>query len=282
MSWKQFGNCDTADCGGRYASIIGIKRLTQSSTSSQTIDAITLRAARKVIETLLRFTSVALMPAEKGVVFVHFISFYPFIAVFSLYTHIILSTSHSACGADLVSLENLESLLSSACTVHADLVPFSNIIKALNKVSRAMQDCRRYGPPGENEERSAQVERVHERETIGDVDVSTPPAQSGEGPSQPTHPQQQQPPTPSLQSNIPSSQSTIDTDTFQSLLTPSLDVSGPGQGGPSSFSVDFGTNNQDFEPLGFMRALESDLIGRNWHETWWDMNGDLGGGTFDS
>ncbi|KAF2792218.1 hypothetical protein K505DRAFT_376215 [Melanomma pulvis-pyrius CBS 109.77] len=273
-----------------YASIIGIKRLTQSSTSAQTIDAMTLRAARKVIETLLRFTSVALMPAEKGVVFVHFISFYPFIAVFSLYTHIVLSTSHSACGADLVSLENLESLLSSACTVHTDLVPFSNIIKALNKVSRAMQDCRRYGPPGENEESTAQGERARGSETVAHVDVSTPSAGSGEEPNQPAHPEQQQQQqqqqqqllTPSPQNSIPHSQLAMDPDTFQSLLTPSMDVSGSGQGGPLSFPLDFGTNSQDFEPLGFMRALESDLIGRNWHETWWDMNGDLGGRPFNS
>jgi hypothetical protein len=32
------------------------------------------------------------------------------------------------------------------------------------------------------------------------------------------------------------------------------------------FNFDNGT-----QPLGFFRALESDLTGRNWHEGWWDV-----------
>lgn len=31
----------------------------------------------------------------------------------------------------------------------------------------------------------------------------------------------------------------------------------------------------DFEPFGFVRAMENDFMGRNWHEPWWDMNGDM-------
>lgn len=35
------------------------------------------------------------------------------------------------------------------------------------------------------------------------------------------------------------------------------------------FPVSFDDN---FQPLGFVRALENDVITRNWNESWWNMN----------
>jgi len=52
-----------------YASIIGIKRLTRSA-NSETIDATTLRAARRVIDGLLQFTEKAIVPKENGIVLI--------------------------------------------------------------------------------------------------------------------------------------------------------------------------------------------------------------------
>ena len=54
----------------------------------------------------------------------------------------------------------------------------------------------------------------------------------------------------------------MDIDAFQSLA--GLDF------------PDFGIN-EDLQPLDVVRALESDFIGRNWHETWWDMGEGMNG-----
>lgn len=34
----------------------------------------------------------------------------------------------------------------------------------------------------------------------------------------------------------------------------------------------------DFQPQGFVRALENDFIGRNWRDDWWDLGGSAGSG----
>ena len=50
---------------------------------------------------------------------------------------------------------------------------------------------------------------------------------------------------------------------------------------PSAFDTfpDFPmTMDGDPDPLGFVRAMENDFIGRNWHENWWDMGGSLDNG----
>ena len=47
---------------------------------------------------------------------------------------------------------------------------------------------------------------------------------------------------------------------------------------PSAFDTfpDFPmTMDGDPDPLGFVRAMENDFIGRNWHENWWGMGGSL-------
>lgn len=60
--------------------------------------------------------------------------------------------------------------------------------------------------------------------------------------------------------------------TFQNFLSPILDPAiSPGFSFPLDFNV-----NEEFRPLGFVRALESDFLGRNWHEEWWDMDGEVG------
>jgi len=43
-----------------------------------------------------------------------------------------------------------------------------------------------------------------------------------------------------------------------------------------SFFPDFPFNLDDStQPLGFVRALENDFTGRNWHEGWWDAGAGL-------
>lgn len=57
------------------------------------------------------------------------------------------------------------------------------------------------------------------------------------------------------------------------IIMPDLD--------PSAFDTfpDFPmTMGGDPDPLSFVRAMENELIGRNWHESWWDMGGDMDNG----
>ncbi|KAF2711811.1 hypothetical protein K504DRAFT_229901 [Pleomassaria siparia CBS 279.74] len=232
-----------------YSSIIGIKRLTRAASDpSQAIDAITLRAARKVISTVLRHTGTAVKPHD-GIVFVHFISFYPFSAVFSLYEHILACTHPSKCASDLQALENMEALMDEACSVRVDLVPFSKIITALNKVSRAMQEKRQQ----EHHHRSGitQVNNIN-----GDANTKS-----------------RDQPLPSPQFDA-TGQQPVSMASFQDLLSLDMNGSGPGPGSDFPFLSDYGANNEAFQPLPFVRALENDFIGRNWHETWWNMDGD--------
>lgn len=155
-----------------------------------------------------------------------FILFYPFCAVFTLYEYIIACTNAEECEADVCRLEQIaEAMEHTSQTIRPDLKPFAKTIKALNKVSRTIQDSRRKRPL------SAE----------GQLDKTSN--------SQPHH------------------------DSHNIMATPDLD--------PSAFDTfpDFPmTMDGDPDPLGFVRAMENDFIGRNWHENWWDMGGSLDNG----
>ncbi|KAH9865699.1 hypothetical protein J1614_009286 [Plenodomus biglobosus] len=65
-------------------------------------------------------------------------------------------------------------------------------------------------------------------------------------------------------------------DTFQNLMASELP-----NFNPSVFSSfpDLNLNlDGDFQPQGFVRALENDFIGRNWRDDWWDLGGSAGSG----
>lgn len=130
-------------------------------------------------------------------------------------------TNPDDCEADVRQLEHIgDAMEHTSEAVRSDLKPFAKIIKALNKVSRTVQDGRRNKRPSTGQGQPD--------------DVSAP--------QQPVN---------------------NDSSTFS---IPDLD--------PSAFDTfpDFPmTMDGDPDPLGFVRAMENDFIGRNWHENWWDM-----------
>lgn len=154
-----------------------------------------------------------------------FILFYPFCAVFTLYEHIVACTDPDECEADVRQLEHIgDAMEHTSTTIRSDLKPFAKTIKALNKVSRTIQDGRRNKRP-----------------------------LAAEG--QPMNPGNTQQQTGNI--SITGTLSDID---------------------PSAFDVfpDFPmTMDGDPDPLGYVRAMENDFIGRNWHENWWDMGGSM-------
>lgn len=155
-----------------------------------------------------------------------FILFYPFCAVFTLYEYIIACTDPDECEEDVRQLEHIaDAMEHTSQTIRPDLKPFAKTIKALNRVSRTIQDSRRKSP------------------------MSTD--------GRPGH----------------TSHGQIQSDNLNIMGIPDLD--------PSAFETfpDFPMTMQgDPDPLGFVRAMENDLIGRNWHENWWDMGRGLENG----
>lgn len=182
--------------------------------------------------------------------YLSFISFYPFCAVFSLYEHVVATTNPDDCEDDLRALENIGSIMQQACSAHVDMIPLSNTVNALNKVVRSLQDSRR------NKSSPQGLGDPMQIATVVNASLSVPGTQ-----------QSQQPPQGL---DLPLSTA----DSLQSMLaTPGFDLSGTS----FPFLQDFPTNpaGGDVQPVEFIRALENDFIGRNWHETWWDMDGDI-------
>ncbi|KFX87316.1 hypothetical protein V490_08349 [Pseudogymnoascus sp. VKM F-3557] len=126
-----------------YAIIIGMRRLVQVVPNSSPVNAITLRAARKVAQITLDFT-IGPAPADTAQsIYFYFITFYPFCAVFSLYEHILACANPEDCEQDIQLLERVGATMAEASALRSDFVPFARTINALNKVSRTIQDERR-------------------------------------------------------------------------------------------------------------------------------------------
>ncbi|KAJ4341837.1 hypothetical protein N0V87_001501 [Didymella glomerata] len=213
-----------------YAVIVGLKRLANRVCNVTTVDEMTVRAARKVVDTLLDFDQEG-GPTDRSKpdpvdYFCHFILFYPFCAVFTLYEYIIACTNPDECEEDVRQLEHIaEAMEHTSQTIRPDLKPFAKTIKALNKVSRTIQESRRKRPliaegqPGNTSNSQLQPYNLNIM-AITDLDPSA-------------------------------------FDTFPDFPM---------------------TMDGDPDPLGFVRAMENDFIGRNWHENWWDMGGGLDNG----
>jgi hypothetical protein len=73
-----------------------------------------------------------------------------------------------------------------------------------------------------------------------------------------------------IEQQLPLPSAVFDMSAFQGL------ASRPLSGGAAHGA---GGAEGELDPLGFVRALESDFMARNWHEDWWEMDdGGLGGG----
>ncbi|KAH7080572.1 hypothetical protein BKA63DRAFT_591170 [Paraphoma chrysanthemicola] len=127
-----------------FAIVIGIRRMLREPGSSRHyVDDVTLRAARKITRITLEFSMgpERLEPACFGCI--HFISFYPFCAVFSLYEYILACSNPDDCEEDMQILESIGTAMAQISAERADFMPFERTIEALNKVSRSIQDERR-------------------------------------------------------------------------------------------------------------------------------------------
>ncbi|KAJ8115860.1 hypothetical protein OPT61_g2598 [Boeremia exigua] len=215
-----------------YAIIVGLKRLANRVDGISIVDATTVRAARKIVVTLLEFEqgSGTGDQAQTGsqTYFFHFMNFYPFCSVFTLYEHIMACTNPDDCEEDVCQLERVADVMDhTSKTIRPDLKPFTETIKALNRVSRTIQDSRRSAGSAvlEGQQSSANTLRQDTR--------------------------------------------TVNSNMFMPYLDPSAFDTIP------DFPM---TIDGDPDPLGFVRAMENDFIGRKWNEHWWDMGGGMDSG----
>ncbi|EAT85836.2 hypothetical protein SNOG_07185 [Parastagonospora nodorum SN15] len=115
-----------------YAVIIGVRRL------------LLLKQPEKLCESLSTSLSI-LHPQEK---LNHFISFYPFCAVFALYENILACADPSDCEQDVQLLEAIGETMNEASAKRTDFSPFAATINALNQVTRSFQNERRRAKDG--------------------------------------------------------------------------------------------------------------------------------------
>ncbi|KAF2120436.1 hypothetical protein BDV96DRAFT_266195 [Lophiotrema nucula] len=258
-NWNLMSLLDAANCSptcrwlyadhimNTYTIIIGIKRLTREDNTP--IDAITLRSARTVMDIILRFADMGTTLLETSFCFSHFITFYPFCAIFSLYEHILACKEPDECEQDVISLEAIGRILTDVCSLQSDWVPISRTVSALNKVSRIIQESRRRQP------------------------TQSTYLPSGQSPGQNALVNEQQPQLSEQQHAFADPNNlTVPIDETPPLPFPLEDFS------DLSFLQDFPMMMEGgFQPVGFVRALESDLIGRNWQQSRWDVSGDSSG-----
>ncbi|KAF2008614.1 hypothetical protein BU24DRAFT_429207 [Aaosphaeria arxii CBS 175.79] len=244
-----------------HMSIMGVKRMMRRPQDRQTSDSVSLRAARNIVGLILHFSPQpsTMMCDTVGFAFTHFISFYPFCAVFALYEHVFTSAGSKECEADIQALERIGAVMERASNVHTDFVSLSRIFNSLNRISKITLDDQRRnaGATSENYPAAAPgAQSQISRDPISDMETGTT-----------TDPQsaQQEPIMPPLQG----------VGALQPRMQGSYLSHFPGDGSGGLDIQMHGTMpsfEDGFEPLSLVRALESDIMEKNWHDEWWEVD----------
>lgn len=204
------------------------------------------------------------------------LTFYPFCAFFTLYYNIMSSTDPIEYEEDICNLEKVVSIMTRLASIRLDFVPIADALNNLNDVSRALhskpESIRGLAMPGPPSLPRSLPEMRFSSFQEGQPLGSYIPQRSEGGPSSPTP--QQFTPFDSLQN-------------LSSILPPQ-----PGDDLSGTFGVPFQLQNQIAfgseslgtdpeptrpetartvsQPLDFVRAIENELIWRDWHESWWN------------
>ncbi|KIX05654.1 uncharacterized protein Z518_03626 [Rhinocladiella mackenziei CBS 650.93] len=191
-----------------------------------------VRAARMVLKAIFASSQ---QPTRSVSGMLHFISFYPFVALFSLYYHVVVTGEDPEVSEeDLRDLERLREIVSHAAINRDELTPVANALMVLNGVCRILQDRRtsRLSTQTLTEISSPSSTLIQEelmnRITPGTVTPGTACAVA-----------------PVQAQMLP----------FNAEL-----------GTPLSHGTSAAGN-----PLEYMREMESDFVSRNWHDSWWNI-----------
>ncbi|KAL6230686.1 hypothetical protein BDW75DRAFT_60033 [Aspergillus navahoensis] len=242
-----------------HSFIIYMRRKTSATAMSTHPQAV--RAARAIISIIHEWSDRNMGPGGDQCSYIHLITFYPFCAFFTLYYHILSSTDPSEREEDICSLEKVVRLMAQAASVRPDFVPIANAMGALNDVSRAVHSGRE--PPSG-------------LTVVGAV----PPQSHMESNPSPTHPVTHLPasntaaaaPFDSLQNlSMEFPLQTADANLNDTFGVPfQLESQIAFDWDPAS-SARPGTARTVSQPVDFVRAIESELIWRDWHESWWNI-----------
>ncbi|KAL2807940.1 hypothetical protein BJX63DRAFT_55798 [Aspergillus granulosus] len=251
-----------------YSSIIFMRR--RSRSSDQVAHPQAVNASRTVIKVLLEWTDKATTPSNQVIqgFNTHLLTFYPFCAFFTLYYHILSATNPSEYEDDIRLLEAAVSTLKEKARVRPDFVPLVDALGALNDISRAVH-CTRNPLLGVGLTICHSTSGQQERQLMPEQDPQQALDQVQFPPAQPFAPFE------SLQ-NLSSDFSLQAADAvgdpfgipFQLQNQVTLNV-GPPEDDPSSTNPDIIRTIS--QPADVVRAIENELIWRNWHESWWNL-----------
>ncbi|KAL2840522.1 hypothetical protein BJY01DRAFT_236726 [Aspergillus pseudoustus] len=258
-----------------YSFIIFMRRRLYSS--DQVTDPQAIKASRAVIQVILEWANKDISLSHQGLqgFHTHLVTFYPFCAFFTLYYHI-LSTSNPSSGyqEDICLLEAAVNTMKKRATVRTDFVPLVDAMSALNDISRAVH-CTRDPLLGVG------ITVCHSTSFAHQIRQNpSAPDQQQISEAEPLSTSPPFAPFESLQ-NLSSDFSLQAADAvgdpfgipFQLQNQVALDV------GPSE--MDLNSTNADSirtisQPVDVVRAIENELIWRNWHESWWNLQGPSG------
>lgn len=195
-----------------------------------------VHAARRTLETL---NILLKLYGYSSPTFINFISFYPFVAFFSLYHHILFtlqkqprpeSAQHESLESDISLMEDLATLLDNLASSQEEFHLVANAVTTLTKASRRLL------PPSASVTPSTFTpSETHNLRKCLPRPMEQTPAEPLHGPADLSFP-----------------------------WTSTEGTTWP------RFEAGFQQNGVK-TPLLFVESMESDLFGRNWHQSWWDQ-----------
>ncbi|KAL4922104.1 hypothetical protein BDW62DRAFT_207873 [Aspergillus aurantiobrunneus] len=259
-----------------YGTIIYMRRRVSSSDQSAHPQAV--QAARLITSIIHEWSTKHVSRYTEHQAFsTCLITFYPFCAFFTLYYHILGSTNASECEDDIRILEKLVQLMTETSRSRPDFVPIANAMGVLNDVSRAvhsrqetLQGLTVVCPANPGSESSGVSGRPADTQAPSQGPQEVPPAYI------PTFP-----PLESMQNLNPGIPPQTEGELngtfgipFQLQNQVALDWD-PASTGETNLARP-GTARTVSQPVDFVRAVESELIWRDWHESWWNTGTEFG------
>lgn len=174
-----------------------------------------------------------------------------------MYEYVLTCSDAKNCETDIQNLERIGEAMKRVCEVHADFVSISRIVTSLNRIVRITHEDR--------------------HRTVGQTTAISRNCESAPTTQWPISPV----PTPRTEHNPETGQQYENSDiqpVTQEAQLPHLlgHQCGSPSFEPGSLMQGFGS---DFEPLSLVRALEMDVLEKNWHEPWWEVVVDVPGDT---
>ncbi|KAI9375565.1 hypothetical protein BJX61DRAFT_118412 [Aspergillus egyptiacus] len=243
----------------------------KGSMTTNNVHPQAVEASRVIISIIIEFSNLKISFSGAHRVFnLLFITFYPFCAFFTLYQTITTAPSIEECESDILSLEAVVREMARLTSIRSDFVPITNVMDALNRVSRAI-----HGGHQKESGSAASPETEHQaiNQSTGVNSPSQHALQRAHTNFPPSSTQQQ---TTNDHKSIFGLPFELGSDVGLPSLGNSTTATLPDDNEPHSNEPE-GNGSEGFhDPVDFVRAIEEEFVWRNWHDNWWGIDG-LGG-----